>query len=245
MATKQRNQNPTVGDTIDLRWIVYNSNNFKSVLEIQKVDIYFLDPNEKTTVEPCGKRLVETITPDKIITESEGNYLLSLTTSNPTYTIGAYQDIWTVVFETNDQATTVANNFRIYPDLWYTSTTPAVYSFDFHFQPNRIRQGSIKWLIIRIDPNVPTATELQRYYTNLAISADLKIWIAQACGPCVPPEEDLRLIVDGDDVTVRDKVFGFYKLDTTDMDCGVYDLWVQLEYAGNIDVSSKMQLLIY
>jgi hypothetical protein len=50
-------------------------------------------------------------------------------------------------------------------------------------------------------------------------------------------------------VTVRDKVFGFYKLDTTedglDLDCGVYDVWFTLSYAGSVEISPKMQFQIF
>lgn len=245
MATKERSQNVIVGDTILLRFISWNSNNFANVKEIQKVDIYFLDPAEKSCTEPCGKRLVETIDGSDITLEDVGKYLLTLATSTPTYVIGKYSDEWSVVFEDNDEVSVIDNYFNIYPDLWFTSTMPAVYGFDFRFQPNRIRKGSKKYLIIQIVPNVPRATDLERYYVNLAINSGLSVTIEQACGPCTPAEEDLRLIVEEEEVTVRDGVFGYYLLDTTELDCGIYNLTLRLDYLDSVEISPKMQFQIF
>ena len=48
MATKERYQNPAIGDAINLRFFTYNSNNPTNVFNVEKVDIYYLDPHEKT-----------------------------------------------------------------------------------------------------------------------------------------------------------------------------------------------------
>jgi hypothetical protein len=242
MSVKERQQNPVVGDTVNLRLVTYNSNNPSDVNSITSVDIYALECN--TTCKD-GRRLVESIDGSLVQHTDVGTYLLPLTTAAPEYVSTKYQDVWNVVFASGDVAAEINNNFQLYSDLWYTSVTPAVYSFDFRFQPNRIRKGSKKWLIIQILPNVPRATDIERYYTNLAISANLLISIELNCGPCVPPEEDLRLIVDSAPVDVRDKVFGYYFLDTTDMDCGIYNVWFELDYAGNVDLSTKQQIQIY
>jgi len=247
MATKERNQNPVVGDDINLRLVTFNSNNLANVSSIEKVDIFFIECKEKER-DGCKsetKCLVDTFPGSSVVATDTGNYLLSLTTSSPKYTIGNYQDVWSVIFNPTDPVAEVHNRFTLYADLWYTLTTPAVYSFDFQFQPNRIRQGSIKWLIIQIIPNVPRATDLLRYYTNLAISSNLKIFMQLNCGPCPPNECDLRMVIDGDLVDVRDKVFGFYQLDTTEMDCGIYDVWFELDYADTIEISPKQQVQIY
>ena len=52
MAVKDRMQNPTCGDTIRLRLLTYNSNNRRDVQSIEKVEIYFLDPAEKSASNP-------------------------------------------------------------------------------------------------------------------------------------------------------------------------------------------------
>lgn len=245
---KERNQNPIVGDTIKLRLVSYNSNNLANLSAVNSIDIYKLDPNECTKDNVDGRVLVTTITSDQVITDDTGMYSIDLVTSSPTYTIGRYLDVWHVVFAENDEVADIDNPFEIYSELWYTSTMPAVYGFDFQFQPNRMRMGSVKWLIIKITPNVPRATELERYYTNLAISSDMTINIEKVCGPC-PPQGEGELIVCDDKVDIRDKLFGYYKIDTTDngpgFDCGIYNIWFTLCYAGSIDVSPKNQLQIF
>ena len=94
-------------------------------------------------------------------------------------------------------------------------------------------------------PNVPSAGNLRQYYENLAIVSDLKITIEQSCGDCMPQETDLRMIVEDDSVDYREKRFGYYKLDTTDMDCGLYDIWFKLEFGGNVYISDRFKLQIY
>lgn len=253
MTTIERNQNPTVGDTINLRLVTFNSNQLSNVLSVDQVEIYRLDPTLCSDTNPDGRYLVTTILGNNVTNESTGSYLIALTTSSPTYTIGKYIDKWYVRFDTDDSdPAKVENHFEIYPDLWYTATMPAVYGFDFQFQPNRIRRGSIKWLIIKITPNVPRRTEIERYYTNLAISSNMTISMEKTCGQCPPQQSDADcndLILDNDLVSVRDKVFGYYQLDTTenglDLECGIYDVWFTLNYADSIEISPRMQLQIY
>lgn len=246
MSLKERNQNPVVGDDIKLRLVTFNSNNLTNVSSIEKVDIFFLECKEKEDVCKIEKKsLVDTFPGSQVVLESTGNYSLIVSTSAPKYTTGHYLDVWSVVFKPLEPTAEVKNIFTIFPDQWFTLTIPAVYSFDFQFQPNRIRQGSIKWLIIQIMPNVPRATDLERYYINLAIAANLKIFIQLNCGPCPPNECDLRMIVDGELVDIRDKVFGFFKLDTTEWDCGIYDVWFELDYADTVEISPKQQIQVY
>jgi len=250
MANKTRNQNPVVGDTINLKLISRNSNNLCDLFNIDHVDI--LIESCATCGEECKcekkeikETLVETIPGSSIERCDVGTYNFDLVTSAPTYIIENYHDVWYVTFKEGDVQTSYKQNFKINPDLWVLSGTPVVYSFDFRFTPNRIRKGSKKWLIIQIIPNVPRATDLQKYYENIAISAELKISIEQACGPCVPKESDLRLIVDEDPVTERDKVFSYYKIDTTDWDCGIYNVWFELDFAGNVEISPKQQFQVF
>ena len=241
---KDRNQNPTVGDEILLKLFARNSNNLADVYSIESVDIFKRDCSNNDCIHQNCDILIETLT-DCVTRTDVGTYQVVLGTSSPQYTIGQYYDVWNIIFKQNDDLAKVKQSFKIYPDLWITSPTPVVYSFDFTFTPNRIRQGSVKWLIIQIIPNVPRATDLQRYYENVAISSNISITIEQNCGPCAPTEKDLRTIVECEPVTTRDKVFAYYKLDTTDLDCGIYDVTFTLDFAGNKEISPKQQFQIY
>lgn len=44
MALKERYQNPVIGDTVRLQLFVLNSNNSASLLAVNNVNIYYLDP---------------------------------------------------------------------------------------------------------------------------------------------------------------------------------------------------------
>lgn len=245
--SKSRYMNPIVGDIIDLQLLIYNSNNLANAQSIDKVDIYKLDPTQCSDCNADGRVLVETIT--DITNTTAGDYSISLQTISPQYTIGKYLDVWTVVFKENDSPATVENHFEIFPDLFYTSNFPMVYGFIWNVSPNRIRVGSNKFIAIKITGNIPRATDLERYYTNLIISSNLKIYMEKVCDPCGDNcEEDL--IIDGDDVTIRDKCFAFYRLDTTEdnelgLDVGLFNVWFTLEIQGNIEVSEKINIQIY
>jgi hypothetical protein len=242
---KQRYQNPIVGDTVRLRLLVYSSNTLDNVKSVEKIEIFLLDPNSCTADNPQGRVLVQTIDGSSVVNEEPGKYYYDLEATKPTYIIGNYMDVWTVTLEDETDPVAYDNPFALFPKLWYASPTPIVYDFSFKFTPNRITKGSIKPLIIQIIPQTPTATELQRYYTNIAIYADLKISIARKCDPCQPCEEDLRTLVDGDLVEDREKCTAWYRLDTTEMDCGLYDVWFTMNFGGNVYVSDKNQLLVY
>ena len=242
---RERYSNPVVGSTVRLRLFVMNANLPMNVTCIEKVETFFLDTNHKTPENLDGRVLVTSIPGTSIVNTEDGNYYTDLFLEGPLYTIGNYLDIWTVTFESTDQPTTVENNFTVYPNLWTTTVTPVVYDFGFNFQPNRLVKGSRQWLIVEVVPNVPRATDLQRYYTNLAILGDLKISIAEKCGPCTPQNEDSRLIIEDAPMDYREKVFGYYKLDTEDFDCGLFDVWFTLETGNNKYISEKNQLLIF
>lgn len=243
--TLERYQNPTISDTVNLRLFTYNSNNLTNVSCIERVDIYFLDHAEISDTNIDGRRLVESFDGASVITEDTGTYLLPVEIEDVKYTIGRYVDIWTINFLFGQPDGSVEQIFDIYPNLWYTAPIPIVYDFSFHFQPNKFRKGSKQFLIIEIAPNVPTAGDLRKYYENLAIVSDLKVSIELACGDCVPAEEDLRLIVDKAAVDYREKRYGFYRVDTSDMDCGIYNIWFQLEIGENTYISEKYQIQVY
>lgn len=243
--TKERYQNPAVGDTVNLRLFSYNSNNFADFASIEAVEIYYLDPAEVSDTNPDGRRLVESFTSAAVTSEETGKYVLPVTLVEDQYVIGQYLDIWTVKASDSQPSATIQQVFEIYPSLWYTSPIPAIYDFSFHVQPNKMRQGSKQYLMIEITPNVPTAGELRQYYENLAIVSDLKISMEQNCGDCVPAEQDLRLVLDKESVSYREKRFGFYQLDTEDMDTGIYDIWFQLEFGGNRYISDRFHFQLY
>jgi hypothetical protein len=246
MATKDRYQNPVIGDTVKLRMFVYNSNMTASVDAISKVDIYYLDPDAKTPSNADGRTLVESITGASVQNIAQGEYQLNLFIDPVLYTnTGRYIDEWFVTFASGDPETSLEHLFQIYPDLWYTTPIPVVYDFSFYFQPNRFRYGTKKYIEIELLPNVPRATDLEQYYENLAISADLKVFISQHCNECVPCELDLQMVVDGDPTQYREKNRAYYFLDTTQFDCGIYDVWFSLDFGGNVYVSEKAQLQIF
>lgn len=244
MATKERFQNPVVGDDLKLRVFAYNSNNYRNFNSVTKVEIYAFD-DEKTTANPTGKRLVQTIESADVTLDSTGQYSISVDLQQGTYTIGNYSDVWTVEVETGEPEAQIENRFEVFADLWFTSPVPVVYGFDFSFRPNKIRQGSKNYLIIDITPNVPKASDLDRYYQNLAIVSPLKISIEQECGDCIPAEQDLRLVVDEELVELREKCVGYYYLDTTEMDCGIYNVWFQMDFGDTVHISDKQQIQIY
>ena len=244
--TVERYQNPTCGDTINLRLFTYNSNNLKDIQAIEKVEIYFLDPAQVTADNPQGKQLIEIIEGDDITQESTGKYLLPLITNNTDYSVGNYLDVWHVAFvEGACGSSQIENPFKIYSDLWFTTVIPPVYDFSFVARPNKIVKGSKRPLIIQIVPNVPRGSDVLPYYENLAIVADLRVSIEMSCGECVPAEQDLRLVVDRELVDYREKHYAYYWLDTTDLDVGIYHVWFELAFGENLYISEKQAIQIF
>lgn len=245
MALRQRYQNPAVNDTVRLRVFTFNSNLPQNINVVREINIYYFDQFSITAENPQGKILIQTVAGTNVVNDAPGSYYLDLSIPSPQYVIGNYSDEWTVQFEPNANDAVIKKQFQIFPSLWYTSEIPIVYDFSFAFQPNRLVQGSKKWLIIEIRPNVARASDLESYYYNLAISSNLTITIASKCNPCLPQEQDLRVIVDGAAVEQREKVFGYYFLDTSEMAGGLYDVWFTLEFGGSTYVSERQQLLIW
>lgn len=246
MATVERFQNPVCGSLINLRLFTYNAHVQTNVADVTSVDIYFLDPQEVTEANPKGQRLIRSIPGSEVVNISTGEYLAQIQADPPEFGIGQYYDVWNITFENTDDCGTgsITNYFSIYPDLWFASPIPPAYDFSFHFRPNRLVKGSKRYLTIQVVPNIPKGSDLQAFYENLATISDLKISIAAACGECLPAEEDLRLIVDKETVILREKSYGYYQIDTTDMNKGIYDVWFELAFADNIFVSEKNQIQI-
>ncbi len=238
---KERTQNLTCGDTVNLRLFTYNSNNRRDVVSIESVDIYTED-----ATQPTGWRLVKSIDGSEVTREDTGQYVLQVELTDPLYTIGAYKDVWTVTFESGECATAqVQNFFQVLSDLWFTTPIPPIYDFKFDFRPNKLRKGSKRYIVIQVVPNVPRGSDLLPYYENLAIVSDLRVSIEIACGECVPAEQDLRLIVDRTLVDYREKGYAYYFIDTTDYDEGIYNIWFELAFGENLYVSDKNSFQIY
>ncbi len=245
-AFKQRYQNPTISDTVRLEFFVLNSNNFAEVQAINQVRIYYLDPTQVSCANPDGRVLVQTVPGGSVQNPTTGEYYIDLFLDPLIYTeVGRYIDEWEVIFVTGDTPANHDQLFQIYSELWYTTPIPIVYDFSFYFQPNRMKYGEKKWIEIEIIPNVPRATDLCAYYENLAISAQLFVTITQKCGDCVPCETDLRTVVDRQPAQYREKNRGFYKIDTTQFDCGIYDIFFELDFGDNVYLSDTNQFQVY
>jgi hypothetical protein len=244
--SKERNQNIVVGDDLVLRLFTYNSNHRQNVESVNKVEIYYLDETCITSENPEGKRLVQTVESEDVSTIGDGEYSVEINLEDQLFVIGKYIDVWHVSFDST-QSGTVTNEFKIIPDLWFASDLPIIYDFTFGFRPNRIRYGERRWMNIEIVPNVPNISDLRRYYANLAVSSPLRIWIEKACGECVPKEKDLRIIVEGELVEHRRGTEGSYFIDTEElnMDCGIYNVWFEMEFGENKYISDNLQLQIF
>lgn len=249
MSNKERNQNPVAGDTIDLRLFTYNSNHRQPLEGVEMVEIYHVDRTEVSEENPEGLRLVATVPAEdveEVADDFGGHYRVSVFLDDGAFPIGDYLDVWHVRFNTN-QSGTVTNQFRVISNLWYASDMPIVYDFSYGFRPNRVRKGERRWLTVDVVPNVPTEGDLQRYYTNLAVASPVKIFIEKRCGDCVPAERDLRMVVEGGEVQYRRNSEGYFFLDTESlgMDCGIYDVWFELEFGENKYLSDSLQLQVY
>lgn len=244
--SKERNQNIVIGDDLVLRLFTYNSNHRQNVESVNKVEIYYLDETCITSENPEGKRLVQTVESEDVSTIGDGEYSVEINLEDQLFVIGKYIDVWHVSFDST-QSGTVTNEFKIIPDLWFASDLPIIYDFTFGFRPNRIRYGERRWINIEIVPNVPNISDLRRYYANLAVSSPLRIWIEKACGECVPKEKDLRIIIEGELVEHRRGTEGSYFIDTEDlnMDCGIYNVWFEMEFGENKYISDNLQLQIF
>jgi hypothetical protein len=249
MALKERNQNPVAGDDLVLRLFTYNSNHRQPVELVEKVLIYQLDSTFATEDNPEGRRLVLELEPGDVEEVEDafgGHYKVVVPLEPEAFIVGQYLDVWSVRFSQN-QSGTVTNQFVVLSELWYASDMPVVYDFTYGFRPNRVRQGEKRWLTVEVVPNVPRASDLERYYTNLAVASPVKISIEKACGDCVPKERDLRMVVERGEVEYRRDSEGFFFLDTVglDMGCGIYNVWFELEFGENSFISENLQLQIY
>lgn len=237
---QERYSNITVGSTVRLRFWSYNRT-LTDVDSIEKVEIYSLIDNVKT--------LLQTVEGSSVVHEETGKYYVDVELIDPVYCVGTYIDEWHVNFEVQEneacQTARIEQVFEIKRDLWFTTPTPLVHDFTFSFRPNKMKKGTKQYIIVNVIPNTPTASTLEQYYQAIIATAPLKISIQQECGPCVPAEEDLRLVVDADSVELREGPLGYYFLDTSDLDTGIYDVWFEMAFGESYFISPRNQLQIY
>jgi hypothetical protein len=232
----ERYQKPKVEDDLILRQMFWNANLPSDVHSIPKVEIYQHDDDDPNDL--AKRRLIQTILEKDIVRDDTGAYHVEFNLTDDLYTVGKYSDVWNILFEPSENESDIAevtNYFELVRNVWFTSPVPLIYDFSFSFRPNQLAQGAKQYIIVQVTPNVPTETELNAYYSNIASVSPIYISIAQRCGDCVPEEEDLRLVVDRELVQVREHLYGYYKWDTEDVPCGIYDVWFELE-SGDIAV---------
>ncbi len=246
MAVKDRNQNAQPGDTVRLKFFSFSAGACKDVFEIEKIDIFRLFCLERTTENPLGRELVETIDGSEAIRDDVGQHHIDLELDTLTYVVGRYQDEWHHKFEDDNQPTQKSTfDFGVFPNRWFTDSKPIIHDFSFTYLPTRFVKGSKKFMQIEIIPDVPRGTDKQRYYENIAKDGILFISMIQKCGDNLPQEEDLRIIIDEECVTEREGCFGFFRLDTEEIDCGLFDLVFKLELGPNIYISDRQPFQIF
>lgn len=243
MATKERYENPVPNDTVNLRYLQFNGNQSASVNLIDRVEIFFLDPFNRSVADPDGRRLVQIVT--AVVENATGEYVASVAMPHPQYVIGKYIDKWYVQQEEGEPVSTTEFSFEVYADKWYAAPEPYVFNFGFAFRPNKFRQGEQRWIVVELTPNVAHASDLERYYADLAVTPSLFVTVSLRCGDCVPVEQDLRTVIERQPVQLRNKKYGQYFFDTTELDCGIYDIWFDLEFGGNKYISPRNQLQIF
>jgi hypothetical protein len=242
--TKERSENLRPNDNVVLRRFIFNGGIPADPFQVNRVKIYQLFVVDPTVDNPYGKSLIQTIGTTDIVKDSVGQYSIQLSLMSPLYTTGKYTDEWEILFEVDLPVAIQTDYFQIYTNAWFTDTKPLVYDFNFDFNPDRIQQGSKKYLQVQLTPNIPRGTDKQRYYENLVYAGNLYLNIEQACGPCVPEEQDLRLIVNREPMIFKDFLTGYYFLDTSSLNCGIYNIWFEFDLGENVYISDKQPLQI-
>lgn len=239
---KERFQNPNCGQTVRLRLFSFNSNEKSNVFDIEKIEI--ISNEEETPLNPSGEKLIKTISKTQIINPSIGEYYIDLNLDED-FTVGRYTDRWYIQFENNETCTKnkINNFFIIYPSMWFTSSGPNVYDFNFKFKPNKITKGSKKYIIIEINPIVPRIEDIEQYYSNIAITSNLFINLRKNCSKC--PDYEEEIIIENEPIMFREKNLGYFLLNTEELDEGIYDIWFKMEHGENIYISEKNQIQIF
>ena len=53
------------------------------------------------------------------------------------------------------------------------------------------------------------------------------------------------MVVEKADMDYREKLYGYYMLDTTDLDIAIYDVWFELDFGDSVYISDRQSLQIY
>lgn len=245
MAVKQRGQSIRVGDTVQLKMFVFNGSIPTNVSSVEKVEIYRLYATTVTDDNPFGKLLVETIDGTSVVNDEDGEYSIEVLLDSPQYTVDRYSDEWYLVFDPTLPIGISEQLFQVQPNAWFTDSRPIIHDFSFEFSPHKMVSGTKRYMEIEVIPNVPRNSEKLNYYKNLVSAGELYISIESGCMPCMPAEEDLRLVVDRELIEERDYCNGHYFLDTSEMDCGIYYVWFELNLGPNVFISDKQPFQIF
>lgn len=262
MSIKERYQSSILGDTLNLDLYAYNNNSLINLYEIQKIEVYFLDPTQVSDSLPDGRRIKQIIYPLNITNLSEGHYTTQLELNSSLYEIGNYIDIWYVKFYDYETSfNQIVNNFKIDRELPGIVDRPFLYDVSFSFSPKKITKDSKRYLKIGFYPTVhgdigtKTIGEelLDKFYYNLKTTGNLyvKIEMIEGCGFQENTlYKDLNIITDPEwsTVEIHSDNEGYFLIDSTDngdYNIGIYKVKFKIEIQGQEIISDPFFLQIY
>jgi len=261
MAIRERYQSAVLGDSINLDLYAYNNNSLVDLYEIQKVEIYFLDPSQVTNTNPDGRRLKEIVyPPNRIAYWGTGHYRLQLTINDALYEVGNHVDIWYIKSNASESTfSQVTNNFEVHRELTQTEDRPFLYDVSFSFSPKKVVKNSKRYLKIGFYPSVHSdigvkslaEDQLDQFYYNLKTGGNLyiRIEMMEGCGyNATYPDANVITDPEWTPVDIRGDNEGYFMIDTTDdgdYNLGVY--WVQFkaDIQGQEIISDRFYLQIY
>lgn len=260
MAIKERYQSSVLGDSINLDLYAYNNNSLVNLHEIQKIEIYFLDPSQITSTNVEGRRIKEIIYPDTITNEGTGHYRSQLLLDNDLFEIGKYIDIWYVKFNPSDQNyNQITNNFEIHRELIQTNDRPFLYDIHFSFSPKKIVKNSKRYMKIGFYPTVHSdigvkslaEDQLNQFYYNIKTCGNIYVRteMIEGCG-YIDSHPDANIITDPEWslIDIRGDNEGYFMIDSTDegnYNIGIYNVKFKAEIQGQEIISNKFYLQIY
>jgi hypothetical protein len=250
---KERYQSLTLGDDVNLDFYSYQNNSLINVSEIQKIEVYFLDPNNITSSNIDGRSIKKIIPSTDITQINTGHYRAVLTIDDNLYEIGDFIDVWFVRYNTFDSDFfPVINQFKVFSDLRETWDRPFVYDVDFSFDPKKIVSGNKKYIRIGFFPNIQIEKDIiDRFYFNLKTTGNLFIRIEQieGCGfdPDLPAF-NVKTDPEWDQVDIRGDNEAYYLIDSTDNGdyvLGIYAVQFKILIDGQEIISPKFYLQIF
>lgn len=254
---RERYQRPVLGDTVKLKILVYSSNQKANAHQVLGVTIFYLDIDQRSEGNPDGRIEVAAVLPANISNDAPGEYSVDLELNQVDFRIGDYVDRWEFLFEDADNYPgIIENDFTVYRDLWYTSPKPLIYELGFNLSPNKIVQGTRKYLRVDLDVYAPDASTREAYYYSLATMADVHISIVQDEGEGYDPQvPGNNTIVNWSPVQFREDNSGYYLLDTSvdprpqmngaAMPNGIYLVQFRAGLGETLHLSPRFHLQIY